>query len=60
MKMYAKTNSKWMGVYHSSPNEWTEVKYETEKYFPSGRREVLVFVNGAMEKADRCDVCYVF
>lgn len=56
MKMYARTNVN----YGCAPAEWTEVKFETKRFFPSGLRPVLHFINGIEEKADRCEIIYVF
>lgn len=58
MKLMGRTNEKSY-LNDGKGETWQEVK-ECYDYFPSGRKLCVVFPNGHIVKADRCELVYVF
>ena len=58
MKLYARTNE---GSYLNGfkGEGWQEVR-TCFRWFPSGRRECVIFPDGFTPKADRCELAQVF
>lgn len=59
MRMYARL--KTLEFYHGPEMAgWHEVIKVQHSRFPSGLRECVVFENGSVHKADRCEIVQVF
>lgn len=59
MRMYARLKAiEW---FHGPEMQgWHEVIKVQHSHFPSGWRECVVFGNGSVHKADRCEIVHVF